>query len=132
MTDHTTMPKISRLEVIETGARRRWSIEEKRRIVAESGAGPRQVSATARRYGLSPALLFTWRRLARAGRLEGDRAGTFAEAVLVQDVPAAGVAWGAAAGHRVEIVLRDGLRLAVPASIDTGHLARLIGALERR
>jgi transposase len=69
MTDHTTIAKISRLEVIETGARRRWTLDQKRRIVAESQAGARQVSATARRHGLSPALLFTWRRLAREGRL---------------------------------------------------------------
>jgi hypothetical protein len=30
------MSKVSRLEVIETGARRQWSLEEKLRIVAES------------------------------------------------------------------------------------------------
>jgi len=28
------MPKVSTLEVIETGARRRWTLEEKQRIVA--------------------------------------------------------------------------------------------------
>jgi len=30
------MPKVSRLEVIQTGSRRRSTLEEKRRIVAES------------------------------------------------------------------------------------------------
>ena len=39
------------------------------RIVAESQAGRRQVSATARRYSLSVSQLFTWCRLAREGRL---------------------------------------------------------------
>jgi transposase-like protein len=66
--------KVSRLEVISTGARRRWTLAEKQRIVAESQAGRRQVSATARRYSLSVSQLFTWCRLAREGRLfEGDR-----------------------------------------------------------
>ena len=37
------MPKVSRLEVIASGARRRWTEEEKRRIVAESFDGPRRV-----------------------------------------------------------------------------------------
>src|SRR5262249_38019881 len=82
MTDHTTMSKVSRLEVIETGARRRWTLEEKRRIVSESHDG-RQVSATARRNGLSASQLFTWRRLAREGRLvEVDNGAMFAQAVM--------------------------------------------------
>lgn len=65
------MPKVSRLEVVSTGARRRWTLEEKRRIVAESYSGPRLVSVTARRNGLSTSQLFTWRRLARDGRGDG-------------------------------------------------------------
>ena len=57
---------------------RRWTLDEKQRIVAESYAAPRQVSATARRNGLSASQLFTWRRLARDGRLaEADRETTF-------------------------------------------------------
>lgn len=72
MTDHTPISKVSRLEVVSTGARRRWTLEEKQRIVAESYGGPRLVSVTARRNGLSASQLFTWRRLAREGRLSGD------------------------------------------------------------
>src|ERR1700761_2004272 len=72
MTDHTPISKVSRLEVVSTGARRRWTLEEKQRIVAESYSGPRLVSVTARRNGLSTSQLFTWRRLARDGRLSGD------------------------------------------------------------
>ncbi|MGV7219823.1 IS66-like element accessory protein TnpA [Bradyrhizobium sp. UFLA05-112] len=72
MTDHTPMPKVSRLEIVSTGARRHWTFEEKQRIVAESYGGPRLVSVTARRNGLSASQLFTWRRLAREGRLSGD------------------------------------------------------------
>ena len=72
MTDHTPVSKVSRLEVIQNGARRHWSAEEKQRIVAESESGPRRVSATARRYGLLASQLFTWRRLARKGRLAGS------------------------------------------------------------
>ena len=41
--------RVSRLEVIETGRRRRFSPAEKQRIVEESFVGPRQVSSTARR-----------------------------------------------------------------------------------
>jgi transposase len=72
MTDHTPISKLSRLEVVSTGARRRWTLEEKQRIVAESYEGPRLVSLTARRNRLSTSQLFTWHRLARDGRLTGD------------------------------------------------------------
>src|ERR1700724_300961 len=72
MTDHTPNSKVSRLEVVSTGARRRWTLEEKQRIVAESYGGPRLVSVTARRNGLSASQLFTWRRLAREGRPNED------------------------------------------------------------
>ena len=41
------------LEVVETGRRRRWSEDEKVWIVLESLAGPRLVSATAKRHGIS-------------------------------------------------------------------------------
>src|SRR6202789_2599341 len=86
MTGHTPMSKVARLDVISSGARRRWTLDEKQRIVAESYAAPRQVSATARRNGLSASQLFTWRRLARDGRLEeADRETTFAPVLVGAD-----------------------------------------------
>src|SRR5580765_1324273 len=127
MTDHTPMPKISRLEVIETGARRRWTPEEKQRIVAESFGAPRIVSATARRHGLSNSQLFTWRRLAREGKLVvEDDAAAFMPAVVapeqrMPDAPpepgleslAAQTDRKARAAGRMEIVLSDARRVIV-------------------
>ena len=49
--------------VIEGSARRRsWTREEKARIVSESLDAAVSVSAVARRHGLNPNQLFTWRR----------------------------------------------------------------------
>ena len=127
------MSKVSRLEVIETGARRRWSLEEKLRIVAESDRGRRQVSATARRHGLSASQLFTWRRLARAGRLCADEAMTFAPVVVSSDGPAnAAPALPAVASGRIEIVLVGGVRVIVAHDVDAAALARVISVLDRR
>src|ERR1700684_1079467 len=85
MTGHTPMSKVARLDVISSGARRRWTLDEKQRIVAESYAAPRQVSGTARRDGLSAGQIFTGRRRARDSRLEeADSETTFAP-VLVGD-----------------------------------------------
>ena len=58
--------QVGRLEVVETGRRRRWSEDEKLKIVLESLQAPRQVAATARRYGVSRSLLLRWRQSFRA------------------------------------------------------------------
>ncbi len=54
--------------------RRRWTDEEKRRIVLESMRGPRLISETARRHGISRTLLLTWRRLMASEVPSGVRA----------------------------------------------------------
>src|SRR3954465_7834628 len=72
MTDHTPSSKVSRLEVVSTGARRRWTLQEKQRIVAESYGGPRLVSVTARRNGLFASQLLPGGRLAGGDWLGGD------------------------------------------------------------
>src|SRR6267142_3281444 len=59
---------VERLEVVETGRRRRWSEGEKLKIVLESLQAPRQIAATARRYGISRSLLLRWRRSFRPER----------------------------------------------------------------
>src|SRR3954462_4960779 len=58
---------VRRLELITgTGRRRRWSSDDKVRIVVESLQLGATVSEVARRHGLSPQQLFAWRREARA------------------------------------------------------------------
>ncbi|OWV64191.1 insertion sequence protein [Rhizobium sp. R339] len=64
---------VQRFEVFTGAGRRRdWSDEEKDRIVAESYGGEMSVSAVARRHGLSPGQLFTWRRQARSQAKQGS------------------------------------------------------------
>jgi len=139
------MPKVSRLEVIRTGARRRWTLEEKLRIVGESCAAPRAVSATARRYGLSSAQLFYWRRLAREGKLavEGGTAA-FLPAVVTADESAGETAKREPATRspcgkaecslrgRMIIALADGQRVIVDRDVDAAALRRVLEILERR
>src|SRR3954453_17430843 len=66
----TPMPERARRVEVFTGAgrRRTWPADEKAAIVAESDAPGRTVCGVARRHGLTPAQLFTWRRLARRSR----------------------------------------------------------------
>src|SRR5271155_2338602 len=130
MTGHTPMLKVARLDVISSGARRRWTLDEKQQIVVESYAAPRQVSATARRNGLSASQLFTWRRLARDGRLEeADRETTFAPVLVGADSSRCSLpeqpdpspsqqAHASAVSGRIEIVLMRGHRVIVDSGVD--------------
>ncbi|HTV30238.1 MAG TPA: transposase [Xanthobacteraceae bacterium] len=61
------MPEpVRRIEVFTgAGRRRSWSVPEKAAIIAESYGAGETVCAVARRHGLTPQQLFTWRRMAR-------------------------------------------------------------------
>ncbi|WP_377827946.1 transposase [Bradyrhizobium lupini] len=68
MLDHTLKSDVTarRLEVItETGRRRWFSKDDKARIVEETLVPGAVVSEIARRHGLTPQQVFTWRRQAR-------------------------------------------------------------------
>lgn len=73
-----------RIEVFTgTGRRRAWSTDEKAAFVAESHVAGETVCGVARRHGLTPQQLFTWRREARlrSGTLE-DAEPLFVPAVV--------------------------------------------------
>ena len=65
--------KGKRLEIVETGRRRRWSEDEKLKIVMESLQYPGQMTVTARRYGISRSQLYLWRRAFRVRIRRGPR-----------------------------------------------------------
>jgi transposase len=69
--DAGTKP-VRRIEVFTgAGRRREWSDEVRASILAESFSGSETVCDVARRHGLAPSQLFTWRRELRK-RLEGQ------------------------------------------------------------
>ena len=68
----STSEPVRRLEIFTgAGRRRSWRAEQKARIVSESLAGGESVCVMARRHGLTPQQLFTWRRQARGGSATG-------------------------------------------------------------
>ncbi|MCB1535970.1 MAG: transposase [Rhodoblastus sp.] len=81
--DHTLEPSpVRRIEVI-TGSekRRRWTDDEKARVIEETLQPDAIVSEIAQRHGLTPQQVFTWRREARR-RAEADGAASFVPAVI--------------------------------------------------
>ena len=124
-------PVFERLEVVETGRRRRWTEDEKLRIVAESLSGARQGSSTARRHGISRSLLMTWRRQFRAQPAPCMEAGSgVVPALVVPESPVSSPA--TLSSTRMEIVVSRDRRIIVDAGVDVAALARVLDLLSRR
>ena len=84
---HTTVSMTNpadRVEIITSvQRRRRWTASEKVRIVEETFEPGMTVSLVARRHGVAPNQLFTWRRLVAQGALTA--AGSGEEVVPASD-----------------------------------------------
>ena len=118
--------------------RRRWSVQEKLRLVAESSRAEGGIAEVAGRADVHPSLLQRWRREARDGTLVPDRlvAGSFVPIAMGgvegSSVPplTAAVASGPGRGL-VEIDLPNGCRLRVAHDIPAASLRRILGVLAR-
>jgi len=131
MGDRKFRPEIEVLSAEDVPRRRNWDDADKIRIVEESFVGHRQVSATARRHGVSRSLLTTWRRQYREGELGGEPSPAFIPLTLASVVPELRVSAASATpavrpDTRVEIVLGNGRRVVVPLDVDPAALARLL------
>jgi transposase len=139
-----------RVEVITRGERRRrWSIEEKREIVAESlqpGVGPSEVI---RKHRISSGQLYTWRQqltrrlcgepgapanFARVDVVAAQQqatAGLMAEAATTTEATSRAAAPAAAprTAGLIEILLPDGASVRVDARVDVRALRRVLDAL---
>ena len=115
-----------RIEVL-TGPerRRRWTLEEKSRIVAESYASGPSVSAVARRSGLHPNQLFTWRRQFREGRFEGDGARL---PPFVPVVVGCGAQSGETGSGAIEVAV-GGMTVRLVTDVDEGVLRKVLGVV---
>ena len=129
------------VNVLGAERRRRWSYDEKVRLVEETLQVGETVCGVARRHGVAHSLLFTWRRQARQGRLGGDAAPAL---VRVEITPVAapvsvGVPLPASpspaqrtATGIIEIELGGGCRVRVDRDVDLEALQRVLELLRRR
>lgn len=76
MTSSRKKRDMDTVEVITTvQRRRRWTAQEKQRIVEEAEQPGMSISFVARKYSINPNQLFSWRRLAHEGAFTAVRAG---------------------------------------------------------
>jgi transposase len=117
---------VRRLEVITgAGGRRRWSADEKARILEEATAPGAVVSEVARRNGMSPQHLFTWLRQAR--READNHPLAFTPVVVSPDTPQPTPATCREA--IIEIVV-EGVVIRVPSGVDEATLALVLQTLK--
>ena len=130
---YTHSQATNRLEIVDTGRRRRFSNEVKRRIVAESLSEPGLCAVTARRHGISRSQLYEWRRLARAGKLGEaeaiDSVEGFIPAIVTTD-PVGGQRSYPLKDGRIEIVAANGRRVIVDIGVDVDALLGIMRGLE--
>jgi transposase len=119
-----------KIEVLGTERRRRWSLQDKLQIVEETLQPGVTVTEVARRHGLAPSVVFTWRRLAREGRL-GDTGPSF---MPVEITPVAGQTASLVSPPRrigvIEIILGRGRRIRVDREVDAEALRRVLQVVE--
>jgi len=140
--DHTLKPQataVRRLEVITgTGRRRRFSEDEKARVVEETLAPGAVTSAVARRHGLTPQQVFTWRRQARRPAVTSAvvDAPQFVPAVIESSLPARTVRRGRKRSRRadrtsgiIEVEI-GGVTVRVGRGAETKTVAAVLRALK--
>jgi transposase len=130
-------------KVLGIERRRRWSKDEKARIVEETLAPGAVVSEVARRHGVAQSLLFTWRRLARTAVQSSERDGSILLPVEIDSTAPPSVSEAArpsrpaTSGRRtrlgvIEIELGSGNRVRVDNDVDADALRRVLSVLGER
>lgn len=126
-----------RIEVI-TGPvrRRRWTADEKARILMESLAPGARISDVARRHNLNRGLLQAWRRQAVGDKQLDQPAATFVPICCGDDVPSGPTALPppqepSAPPGVIEIELGRA-RVRVQGAVDANALRLVLGHLGRR
>lgn len=122
------------LEIMDDGAsaRRRWSDEDKARLVTETLEARATVRTVARRHGICASLLYRWRRLFLAERL--IPAAGFVPVQLALPGPGSEAAPASIASlppGAIEVTTATGHRLRVMPPVDRAALRLVLDALAR-
>jgi transposase len=115
--------------------RRRWSVEEKLRIVGETHERGACIRALAARHDVYPSLLHYWRRQVRGGRLAPIEAPSFVPVRLSEAAPAEDLARPSlterSSADKIEIRLPDGTAITIGQDVGLVALRRMVTALRR-
>ena len=138
MSSHKSAP----MDLIPRGERRRrWTVEQKQLIAAESMAAGASPTDVARRHGIGTGQLYNWRRalmaaqpraIGRFARVDvAPQLASLADADATTSASTPALAGGSTTGTPglVEIALADGTTVRVDAQIDPRALRRILAAV---
>jgi transposase len=124
------------------GRRRRWSTQDKLRLVAETHEPDTAIRAVAARHGVCESLLFTWRRQVRDGVLTAaPEMPVFMPVHMIDTAPTAttgpstpaprstSATRSTAPSGLIEIELGSGRRVRVGSDVNLVALRRVLAAL---
>ena len=123
--------------IIGADRRRRWRLEEKLRIVAETEQPGASFAAVARRHEISRGLLWNWRQQVRRGALMVEPTPMFVPVQITPDPPlmlpspSPAQVTSPAEDARVEITLPDGTCVRVGTGVGLANLRRIMSAVRR-
>jgi transposase len=132
---------MARVEIFRGQARRRWTDEEKRRLVTETFVPGATVHGIARRHGISTSQLFTWRKQFRAelgSPMPTSAVPAFAAVAIAPSVPSLPVdgtvvaSNAAASPGLIAIELPHGERVQISGMVDPVMVMATLQALVRR
>ena len=119
--------------------RRRWSVTEKLRIVAETQEPGARISGVAARHGVCESLVFTWRRQVREGALAVPEMAAFVPVRMFEPMepvtasmpplPSQGLAPTRPSSGLIEIELGNGRQVRVGSDVNLAALRRVLTAL---
>jgi transposase len=125
------------VEIILGQARRRWSEDEKRALVAETFVDGQTVNGVARRRNISRSMLFGWRKqycetLGFAAPATAS-IGFTPVAIAQSDASEPGIQPATPAGvSLIELEFGRGVRLRISGAVDPGLAVAVMKALPRR
>ncbi|MFC7478396.1 transposase [Dankookia sp. GCM10030260] len=131
---------VTRVEIITRGEpRREYTSAQRAEILTEAALPGARALTVAQRHGISPSLVYRWRREAagRPAQKSRSRAARFVPLLVEDSGPAPGLSFPAEATNlapeadRVEVLLRNGRLLRFSSTTDPDGVARLAAALER-
>jgi transposase len=121
-----------RVEVLTgPGRRRRWSVEEKARIVEESLVPGARVSEVARRWQVCSQQVFGWRRAARSNisTVVSTTAAPGFVSIVSEPLPSTPVSRSAPAAPAIEVKLAGAVVRVVSGMDDAAQLTAVLRAV---